>query len=275
VSRVRAGGVATRLGRKCALGCSNEKRNGRPSTRRPLTNASPDLAESRQGQCIAARRCSPALTSPTRHPHLSPAFPRTAAALCGSAQLSMRAGTRSPAADSPRTQPPSAATAAFAISSTTTTAPTRSACGYRAAPMLQSSKADAGCRRDSRTRQRPTCGPGGQAAPSMSGATRSCHLTQHEAARPRSRLRQAPPAVAAWVRANTPATERPDLGSHALRQGRATDVPPPPFGLNADLAAGCTLLLNQRPEATSKAHGRNAPHSSRTERHGHLDRNSR
>ena len=55
----------------------------------------------------------------------------------------------------------------------------------------------------------------------------------------RIRLRQAPPAVAAWVRPNTPATERPDLGSHTLRQGRAEDVPP---------AADCAL--RKRPGRT-------------------------
>jgi phage N-6-adenine-methyltransferase len=40
-----------------------------------------------------------------------------------------------------------------------------------------------------------------------------------------SRLRQRPPAVAAWVRPDSPATERPDLGSHVLRQGRAVGMP--------------------------------------------------
>jgi hypothetical protein len=40
-----------------------------------------------------------------------------------------------------------------------------------------------------------------------------------------SRLRQPPPAVAAWVRPDSPATERPDLDRHAPTQGRARGVP--------------------------------------------------
>jgi hypothetical protein len=40
------------------------------------------------------------------------------------------------------------------------------------------------------------------------------------------RLRQAPPAVAAWVCADSPATERPEWRSHALHDTRAGDVHP-------------------------------------------------